>query len=508
MGFFMGGRWFAYAAMCAILGGCTVTPKPMNDDELRRQAVGSAVRATADQAPLSKPVTLYEAMARAVKYNLNARMKKAETLLKLRQMELATAAQLPNLIAELDYSGRNNWDGASSRSLLTGLQSLEPSTSTDRQLEKWNLRLSWNILDFGLSYVRARQAADRALIAEEKRRKAVHRLVQEVRTAFWKAAAAEKLSRKLAGLSGRIRAAHLNERALEGGGTASPLIALTYQRELLEQEIEVQRLQRELGAAKAQLATLMNLPPGRAFRLSPAGSRDVIAKKMPPARDMMAIALMQRPELRQAGYSSRINQKEALAALLELLPGIAPLLSRDHDSNSFAFENNWVMASAKASWNLMQIFSYPRKKAAIAAAGNALDKKALATAMTIMMQVQVSRYNCALARRRYFLAQELFNVESRILRQMSIAHTAGDIGEHTLLRQELRTLAAAAKRDIRYAEYEGAYGTLFVSLGSGMGLEDIDEEMPVELMTVVIAHNWRMADSPSIVGSIPGTPAH
>ena len=39
----------------------------------------------------------------------------------------------------------------------------------------------------------ARQQADRVLIAGEKRRKAMHQLMQDVRTAFWRAYAAQKL---------------------------------------------------------------------------------------------------------------------------------------------------------------------------------------------------------------------------------------------------------------------------------------------------------------------------
>ena len=502
------GRCFAYMLICALLAGCSVVPEPLSDRELRDRAIDGTNRATANQEPVSKPIGLHEAMARAVKYNLNARIEQAEAVLKLRQLELSNMAQLPNLVADLDYSGRNNYDGSSSRSLLTGLQSLEPSTSSDRHLVKSDLRLSWNILDFGLSYVRANQAADQALIAEEKRRKAIHRLLQEVRATFWKAAAAGKLSRKLAGLDEKIRAAQLSEQAMEREGTSSPLMALTHQRELLELQIELQRLNREIATSKAQLAALMNLPPGTDFKLSLAGAPASFADTLPPAGNMMSFALLQRPELRQAGYSSRINQREAEAALLELLPGITPLLSVDYDSNSFAYEHNWVAAGAKASWNLMKIFSYPRKDAAIQAEGDTLDKKALATAMAIMMQVQVSRLNYSQAKRSFYLAQDLYDVEKKILKQMSSAHAAGSIGGHSLLRQEMRLAAAEAKKGLSYADYESAFGTLFVSLGADIGIDGIDETQPIEQISITLAHNWYKMSSPSVVGSIPKLSSH
>jgi outer membrane protein TolC len=496
------GRCFVYIAICALLGGCTVSPRPLTESELQDRAVDTTLRATAGQEPVSKPVSLDEAMARALKYNLSARIETAETILKVRQLELANAAQLPNLVADLDYSGRNNWDGASSRSLLTGLQSLEPSTSVDRHLVRSDLRLSWNILDFGLSYVRAHQAADQALIAEERRRKAIHNLVQEVRATFWKAVAAEKLSGKLAGFARRIDAAQRSEQAIERGGTSSPLVALTYQRELLEAQIELQRLNRELGASKTQLAALMNLPPGTNFALSPGGGPPPLPQTLPPAREMMSLALLQRPELRQAGYSSRINEREAEAAVLELLPGIGPFASVDYDSNTFAFENNWLAAGAKASWNLMKIFSYRQKSAAIEAEGDALDNKALATAMAIVMQVQVSRLNYSLSRKSYYLAKNLYDVENRIFRQMSAAQAAGAIGEQSLLRQELRLAAAEAKKDIRYADYESAFGTLFVSIGGSLGIDCVDDTQTVGQISATLAHNRYNMFDPPIVGSI------
>ena len=64
------------------------------------------------------------------------------------------------------YSGRNNELASSSTSIESRRQSLEPSTSSERGLVSSQLALSWNVLDFGVSYIRALQASDRVLIAE------------------------------------------------------------------------------------------------------------------------------------------------------------------------------------------------------------------------------------------------------------------------------------------------------------------------------------------------------
>src|SRR5260221_1759364 len=104
---------------------------------------------------------------------------------------------LPKLTADAGYFTRDNTEASSSRSIATGAQSLVPSTALDKNRVAADLTLSWNILDFGVSYFAARQQADRALIAEEHRRKVVQNLLQDVRAAFWRVASAQALGGKV-----------------------------------------------------------------------------------------------------------------------------------------------------------------------------------------------------------------------------------------------------------------------------------------------------------------------
>ena len=60
-------------------------------------------------------------------------------------------------------------------------ESLRPSTSQERERTLANLNFSWNALDFGVSYYRAQQKADQVLMAEERRRKVVQNVLQDVR---------------------------------------------------------------------------------------------------------------------------------------------------------------------------------------------------------------------------------------------------------------------------------------------------------------------------------------
>ena len=245
------------------------------------------------------------------------------------------------------------------RSLITGKESLEYSTSSDREHNARDITFSYNILDFGLSYVRAQQAADKALIAEEMRRKALLRIIEDTRTAYWRAVSAERLVNRMRQLEADVQRAMRNTRALASGGQASPLPALTYERELVSIKRELQQLERNLDVARQQLAALMSINPGKPYRLIVPQHRAVPGIMATSAERMIEHALHNRPEVRQIVYEMRITQKDATAALLELLPGVQVFAGPNTDSNSYLFKGDWIGWGAKASWNVLRLFTYP-----------------------------------------------------------------------------------------------------------------------------------------------------
>ena len=183
-------------ATAALLSGCSVTPKPLAPSELAMRAQQNAVDVTANQEPVGSEISLYDAMARALKYNLDYKVELMDEALKVRELNLSKFDMLPQLVASGGYFGRSNYSGASSLSLLTRRQSLEPSTSSERNIFSGDLTLSWDVLDFGLSYVRAQQKSDEVLISLERRRKVANRIIEDVRTSYWRAVSAERLLTK------------------------------------------------------------------------------------------------------------------------------------------------------------------------------------------------------------------------------------------------------------------------------------------------------------------------
>jgi outer membrane protein TolC len=474
----------------ALLSGCSVTPEPLTASDLQASADRNFTAVDAEQEPVSAPVDLYEAMARALKYNLDYKVEMMEEALRVRELGLARYDMLPQLVANAGYAGRSNFSGASSLSLITRRQSLEPSTSAEKNIFTGDLTLSWDVLDFGLSYVRAQQKADEVLISAERRRKVANRIIEDVRTSYWRAVSAQRLLDKLQTLEDSVTTTLGNSERLAERRLSAPLTALTYQRELVDIQANIRRLQRELVVAKAQLAALMNLKPGTEFTLAVPDRAQALPEVKYSGEDMMMTALMNRAELREVSYRQRINAKELDAALLSALPSFRGILGVNVDSNDFLYNQDWIQWGARASWNVLNLFRIGDHKKAVRAQDDLLRQRELALTMAVLTQVHVSRARFAHLREELDTAAHQMRVQDRIMDQIRAGHRAGAMSQQTLLREEMNTLVSEVRYDIAYADAQNAYANLFSSMGIDDFTPDVSSAQNVTALRASLAKLW------------------
>ena len=140
------------------------------------------------------------------------------------------------MISNAGYSDRSDANASSSVDYVTKASSdSNPSYSADRSAKTGDLTISWNILDFGISYYTAKQDADRALIAAERRRKAVHNLIQEVRFAYWRTVSAQALQNTVNATIQIAENALKDAETVVREGLKKPLEVLRYKKTLLEE---------------------------------------------------------------------------------------------------------------------------------------------------------------------------------------------------------------------------------------------------------------------------------
>ncbi|MFH6599140.1 TolC family protein [Ectopseudomonas khazarica] len=446
------------------ISGCAVTSQPIERSVSEQRAQSDLQAMFADQEPLNGPLTLHEAMARAVKYNLEARLKVMEEAMAQRQVDLATFDMLPRMALSAGYAGRNNVSASSSQSIETGTQSLEPSTSQDRDRGVADLTMVWNVLDFGVSYVSAKQQGDQRLIVQERRRKVVHTIIQDVRSAYWRAVAADRLLSQIDSLMTRVAEARDNSQRLSEQRIGDPIQALSYQRALIEATRQLEEQRRALSLAKTELATLINLPLGTQVELAPETGYQVPELKV-ELGTLEQEALASRPELREQDYQARISAAETRKAMLRLLPGLEFSAGGHYDSNSFLVNQSWADYGVKVTWNLFNVLSAPAAIDVAKAGQEVADARRQAMSMAILAQLHVANANFREAQRQFRTSQQLAGLDGQIVEQLRNRYKAQGIGELELIQGELNTLQADLRRDLAYAELRNSYGQLFASVG-------------------------------------------
>jgi outer membrane protein TolC len=474
------------------LSSCAIKPIPLTTAEVQSRVQENRAVLTKDQEPLSGPIDLYEAMARALKYNLDARVELMHKMLAQTQLDLSHYAMLPRLAANAGFDGRDNFTGGVARSLITGQQQIQPFTSSEKNIFSADLSLSWNVLDFGMSYIRAKQAADDVLIAEEERRRVANRVMQDVRTAYWRAVSAERILPSLKMLDEWVKSALDKAQAVQDEKLSTPLVPLQYKLDLLNTQRYTQQFFRELSTAKLQLAALINLPPGQEHELKlMVPEREGGALNLPP--DMSRLedrALEARPELRQIDYRRRINARETKAAILEMFPSLNLQVGGNYNSNAFLFNQNWAAYAARASWNLLNIFRYPARAKTIEAQDQVLHTQNLALTMAIMSQVHVSVAQVAQAKKETSTAKLYHETQSQISEQTRLGWRIGRQSEQAVLRERVNQVAAQLRYDAIESELQVSWASLLAAVGEDVLPNDLTREQSVSDLALDIRTRW------------------
>lgn len=453
------------AVGCAVfLAGCTVTPKALAPEEVKTRVAEDSKQMYANQEPISGPVSMEEALARALKYNLDYRLKRMESALALGLTDYASKDMLPQLLARAGYQERSNDSGGVSVGILDRVVSDRPTSSAERHGQQSGIAFTWNALDFGVSYYRAKQQGDQFLIAEERRRKVVHNLLQDVRAAYWRALGAQRLNAQADEVLNRARTALSRSREAETQRAISPGIALAYQRALLDATSLLSQRRQELQYAKQELAALMSVPTGVNFEL--AATQE---PKLPPMPSDMAkleeMALMQRPELREEDLRKRISADEARKQMLSLLPGITFSAGRQSDSNKYLYNSAWSEGGVSLAWNLMRLASLPSMREAQKYQESTDEARRAALSMAILTQARLGAERYRMAVLDHDLAAQAAQVDQRLAAFTKASVSARLESELEAIRTQARAVLGAYQQANAYSNAHIAYGRLYNALG-------------------------------------------
>ncbi|MEB0057278.1 MULTISPECIES: TolC family protein [unclassified Variovorax] len=455
--------WAALAAALC-LAGCSMNPVKVTPEEVAQRVRSDQEQMYRDQVPVSGRISYSDALARALKYNLDYRLKMMETTLARGLLEVSAMDMLPKLVTEAGYNDRSNDSGGTSVGIEDRVISLRPSTSETRSHYYGRATLSWNALDFGISYFRAKQAGDEVNIADERRRKILQNIVQDVRNAYWRALGAQRLLADADQLATRIDDALGKSREAERAGVLPPTQGLSYQRALLDAMSLVNAKRQEMQFAKRELAALMSLPPGTEFTLVES-TEDSLAPAAVDIDKLEIAALTNRPELREEDYKARIGVYETRKQIAALFPSLNLYAGARYDSNSYLYNSNWSDTGLNLSMDLFRLASIPAINRTNEARQKTDEARRQALAMAVLTQVRVSveRYKLAV------VDQDLAAESSRVDQRLSSVSRAGASNrlesELESLRTDSRALVSRFQLATAYAATQAAYGRVLNSVG-------------------------------------------
>ena len=503
----------AYALKCLsatltasiFLSACSAfEPKPYTEEEMRQRVIEDQARMYKEQEPVNGPITFYEASARALKYNLDYRLKLLESALASDLRDVTSHEMLPRVVASAGYAGRNNDSGGTSIGIEDRQVSLRPSTSEERYRQLYSLGLSWSLLDFGVAYYRTQQKNDQMLMAEERREKVAQNVLQDVRNAYWRALGAQRLLPEVDGLLMRTHRALTSAREAEGKGLLPRQDILAYQRALLDSVYMLTVRRQDLEFARAELAALMSLPPNTRMVLADVGEQP-LPLVTNNVEQLERLSLERRPEIMEEWYRKRVDMNDLKIAKAQLWPNVSFNYGYEYDSNKYLYNNDWNQTGINVSMNLLRLAQYPDIKAAEASQEKTDDMRRTALSMAILTQVRVGLLRYQLARQEVEFADESLRVDQSLLSYAQSARGAALGSELELIRAEGRFLLSRYQREAAYSDAQAAWGRLYNSVGFEVMPKEI-ENHDVKTLAREIQRTLEQQTTTNLLASSGPTP--
>lgn len=462
-------RLSAVAIVCLVTVGCaSVQPVALSPQDMQTQQQKDAENMRKDVEPITGPLTMDEAMARALKYNLERRSRMMEEALSRGQLDVSKFDMLPKIMAQAGYTERDTarFTYSSTFPSETPDRSRAPATTSARSFSTNDLGLTWSMLDLGLGYYGARQQADRFLIAGEKRRKAMHLLMQDVRTAYWRAASAQLLKNDVVKTIALAEEALIDSRKAGNERVRNPLEPLRYQRQLLENLRLLENINQELSSAQVDLATLVNAPVGQAIQIATTDLTNISDELSQVSIDKLEETALQRnPDLREHHYNARIAREETRRTILRMFPNLSFNYGTKYNTDSYLLSNNWNEAGVQMSFNLMNLIT-AGSQMKLADAGVALaDQRRIASQAAVITQVHLSRLQALNARSQFDRADAIYSTDKRIAEVMRNRQMVQTQSKLDLVSTETAAVLSLLRRYQALAQVQVAENRMLATLG-------------------------------------------
>lgn len=378
---------------------------------------------------IQKPIDMYMAFALALKYNYTRRLVSYQQ--SMVEVGMNPVNRLPEIFSSAGYVNTDN------------------KTAMDSEL-----KLAWNILDISTVYYQTKDDWYQTSVAYEQSRKVIHNLMQETRTLYWKALAAQRLLPLIDDMIEYLTldVDELNAKSVElvKNGKSLNVDDLSKKRKYMEAVKNLSALKRDLETAEVRLASLMGFHPSTEFQLvgKEYGNFDLPEIKS-SLSEMEWTALTNRPELRARDLVTDIDEVIASFKIFSN-PGDAK-----YKKDAGFYNRAWSKKAKEVGLEVFENVKDPKYFEA-----EALRRQRMTNLVLTQVYVSWARYMSALED--YGIAKELASASEDIAEDTTMA--SGARATKSLL-EASRAISDEAKAMLAYVDLQDALGNLYAALG-------------------------------------------
>jgi hypothetical protein len=313
----------------------------------------------------------------------------------------------------------------------------------------------------------------------------MHNLIQDVKIAFWRAASAQRLKEQVRNSIKLAEEALGDSKKVEDARLKSPLDALRYQRQVLENLRLLEAIDQELSTARIDLLHLINGPLTTELTVVEPMTTLSHAMLEQPIEQLEELAIMQNADLHEQFYNARIATLETKKALVRIFPNLNLGYGYKHDDDRFLVNQHWNEASAQISYNLMNILSAPSRMKFAEAGIKLADHKRVATQMAVLAQVNVARLQYASAISQFKRADSIWLVDDRINKHVANNARVQKQSKLDQVASNTSMILSLLRRYQSLAQAQAAAGKLQATLGMQPNIESVQDQSLDELKEAV-----------------------
>lgn len=406
-----------------------------------------------------------EALSRGIHYNYDYRIKLVNSALEADQLRVAEMTMFPDIKTSGSlYTRSNNY---ATSSTTAGGGTSDVVTSTPKTLRSLREGFSWNLLDLGMSYIRAKEKSNRVLIAEEEARKQLQILAQDIRAAYWKAYSAQELMVKMQILKKELDQTEKNINRAMADQLIPKEEILKYRTALLGGYSQFVKLKEKFDKSQLDLKQLLNLPLASVVKLKAppvAISRVQNIEKL-NFRKLDTIAMIMRPELRSQKYMERIAKLGVKATIVQVIPGLTLNEGYNYNSNKYLANNMWMDKSIDLSWSLLNLVSLPRTYSAAQTQVEYENLKSMALTLAVLTQTRYAYATYVNLAKEYSIANKQAETAHALYKLTYDRNVASMASKQQVVYAQLQSMIARMNKDLVQADLSTALGELYLSAG-------------------------------------------